>query len=233
MKLFKTTNRLNAFLVFNMISLTIMLITTSVSEAGIALQPAAVSTDMGNGAAIPFHINFTIDQSGLSSGYNSGIDDFDAYIASNPTHPSTSSLINWYSTISTTGKIDFDLGGSHQIESFALWNMGTHAGSSLSSSMGVQNFDLWSGTDAALSNPTNLGSFTAAEVIGVDASAEVFSFAPTTASHVRMVIGSNYGHPDYTGFNEAAFEVIPAPGAILLGSIGVGFVSWLRRRRSL
>ena len=203
-----------------------------VARAGVILQPASASTNMGGS----FPPGNTRNQSGLSAGYTSGVTDFDAYLASNPTHNSLLFANNWISAEgSTSGNFDFALGGTFTLESFALWNLGDGLGDN------VRGFELLADDDAAFTSPTSLGTFTAAHNKGPTnaTSAEVFTFSPTSAAFVRMVITSNWGGTTFTNFGEAAFEVQTSPTAVpepaslaLLGAGGLGLLGYARRRRA-
>lgn len=189
------------------------------THAGTILQPDAVTTSMGSINPTYFAVDNLGDQSGLSVGYTSTVDDFDTYIASAPTHPNQAGTAWLSANGNPTGNVNFSLGGPVTIESFALWNYGSD------STVNIIDFTLLADDNPTFSSPTVLGSFSANPNTGPanGVLAEVFSFAPTDASYVRMQITSNNGHT-FTGAGEAAFEVfeiVPEPASIFLAAIGL------------
>jgi hypothetical protein len=206
------------------------------AQAGTILQPFGAATTMGNYPTYePFR---AINQSGLSAGYSSGVTDFDTYVATTSTVGGANGLNAWFaSSGNVVGNFDFDLGGSHLIESFALWSDPQPI-----SNQGIRQFNLFADDNSGFSSPELLGSFTAADANCVGCTpaqadafnlAQVFGFTPTAASYVRLQILSNYGNTDTTGISEAAFEVapVPLPAAAWLLLSGLGGIGALARRR--
>ncbi len=196
------------------------------SEGGVIIQAASAVSDTP--VNFQFDLNNAINQDSLSVGYASGVTDFDAYIASGPTDGNSPHDMVVFDRRSVPVTVDFDLGGEVLIESFALWNRGFV-------DQGVRDFKLSASSDASFLDSVDLGDFTATAVIGSWSftGSEVFSFGPTSASYVRMVVTSYYGGYGVS-FNEVAFEAsqVPEPASLAIFGFGVlGLVAVRRRKK--
>ncbi len=193
------------------------------SHAGTILSPTSVYNNtvgtyqFGGGA-----VTQMINHSGLSAGFTSGVTDFNTYIGGNPTHR-RDDFEGWIGPAGGpfTGILDFALGGSYNVEQFAMWN--TAAGSTAN----VQSFTLYVSDVADFSSSTNVGTFTNPELSSSNPyPVIVFDTLDTTGQYLRLKINSYYNNGNVVEIGEVALDVtpgntVPEPGALALVSLAL------------
>lgn len=198
-------------------------------QASIIISPVAATASSEFSA--DFDIGNTIDQSGLSAGFLSGVTNFDAYLAGNPTH-TLAALDNEWFTIEgvTSATVNYDLGDVYLIDRLALWNEEFSGVGLLGISISLDNINyttVASGIMPVDSSPD-----------GLDYGAQIFDFGLSSARYIQFDV-SGCPQPDgsprlFCGIGEVAFSsAVPVPAALwLFGSGLLGLVSIVKRKKA-
>lgn len=200
----------------------------SAAQASPIISPTAATASSTFGAL--YSINNTINHSGLSINFVSGVTDFDAYLALNPIHTLIADN-EWFSAEGvTSATITYDLGSVRTVDRLALWN---------------EEFSGF-GTSRVSTSLDNVGYSFLMNINPVDSpsqqdyGAQVFGLGALTTRYVRFEISGcpqPNGDPRLLcGIGEVAFSTgaaaVPEPATATLTFLGLGALGMIRRRRS-
>ena len=190
----------------------------SLASAGVILSPlTALASNTIDG-----NIDRTIDQTGLSAPFISGVTDFDAYIASNPTHDSPGPANAWSGNAGLLPiNLDYDLGAAYAVDTLALWT--SFQGFS------INRFQVFTANNAAFVGATNVGNFDANDT-PPPMPAQIFDLLNTNAQYLRVQILSNEG-AGAVNLSELAVEVSAVPEPLTLTLFGTGVLATIVRLR--
>lgn len=178
-----------------------------------------------------FDIGNTIDQSGLSSTYISGVTDFATYLGTNPTHTLIAANNEWFTANGvTTATVVYDMGSALNLLNLALWNeeFSGFGQAIISSSLDNVTFSALTSINP-VDSPSNL-----------DYGAQVFGLG-VTARYLRFDL-SGCPQPDGStsllcGIGEVAFDVggttgsVPEPTSLALLGLGLAGFGFSRKRK--
>ena len=182
------------------------------ANAGVIIGATGISSNsMGTGGGSTTNI---INQSGLSTGYTSGVTDFDSYVATHPTNNAGNAWAGLGGPV--LGSMVFDLGDIFNVESFALWTQ--------SNSNAINAFSIL--VDGVLA-----GSFNALVGIGPNVAAQVFDLTALSGQFITLQVNSIHGGNN-VNIGEVAFEAaVPEPAIIVLLGLGLVGISFSRKNK--
>jgi hypothetical protein len=153
---------------------------------GVIINPVSGVVDIGGPEVNGNDLSPTYNHAGLIPDYTSGVDDFDTYIASNPTHSAFYFALDfqeWFSMSGVhAGQVTYDLGSIMNISAMALWN---------EESGGIATLDLSSSTDNVIFTPIPgaSGLLPTDHTLGSGPyGADPFYFTATSMRYIRLII---------------------------------------------